>query len=155
MRTATVAPSYCVSGTLVRIREDGRALVDFPGNRAGPLEARLAFSGAPPAPPAAEAPVLLAFEGGDLSLPLIIGFVCDRFPPEAPARVINSDRSRPNELNVDVRQIRLAASDQVVLQCGRASISLTADGTIQIKGARIVSRSSGTHKICGATVRIN
>jgi hypothetical protein len=146
---------HCSVGTLVRIDENGRAFVDFPDNESGLLEARLAFAGQLPDGPAEGTQVLLAFEAGDISLPIIIGFVHDSFPVKRSPCVIEASRLRPDELNVDGRQIRLTATDQVVLQCGRGSITIVSDGSIVIKGTRISSRSSETHKIRGATVRIN
>jgi hypothetical protein len=156
MRTALLNPALCcLTGTLVGVGKDGRAFVDFPGNLAGPIEARLAFPGAPPAAPATDTPVLLAFEDGDPSLPFILGFIAASFAAEPSANIVMPDRSQLVELNVDGRQLRFTATDQLVLQCGQGSITVTSDGSIEIKGTRIVSRASGIHKIRGAAVRIN
>jgi hypothetical protein len=49
----------------------------------------------------------------------------------------------------------LTAEREMVLRCGEASITLTRAGKVIIKGAYIVSRSTGYNKIKGAAVDIN
>lgn len=53
------------------------------------------------------------------------------------------------------RNIELIAEETLVLRCGEGSLSITPDGTVIIKGARILSRSKGVNKIKGASVQIN
>ena len=47
------------------------------------------------------------------------------------------------------------ASREIVLQCGRASIVLTRAGKVLVRGAYLSLRSSGMHRITGASVQIN
>jgi hypothetical protein len=54
----------------------------------------------------------------------------------------------PNELVLQAHQ-------QIELRCGSASIVLTANGKIMIRGDYVVSRSSGVNRIDGASVQIN
>lgn len=154
-RVVLAHPPYCLAGTLVRVDEQGRAFVDFPDNPSGHQEARLASFGELPGLMAPGTPVLLVFEGGDPSLPLIVGVIRDRLPEAEAGQAVGKEGAKIIEWNIDRRQIRFTATDQVVIQCGRGSITLTSDGSIEIKGTRIVSRASGPHKIRGATVRIN
>jgi hypothetical protein len=58
-------------------------------------------------------------------------------------------------LVADKTTIELTAETKLVLKCGEGSISIGKDGTIIIKGARILSRSKGVNKIKGAAVQIN
>jgi hypothetical protein len=51
--------------------------------------------------------------------------------------------------------IVLSGQKEVVLRCGKASIALTADGTVVIKGARLLSSAAGSHRIKGGSVQIN
>ena len=44
---------------------------------------------------------------------------------------------------------------QIVLRCGEASITLTRAGKVLIRGAYVLSRSSGTNRIQGGSVEIN
>lgn len=55
----------------------------------------------------------------------------------------------------DVERLVLSASKEVVLKCGAASITLTQAGKVLIRGADVVSRSSGSNRIKGASVEIN
>jgi hypothetical protein len=43
----------------------------------------------------------------------------------------------------------------MVLQVGKASITLTKDGRIVIRGADVLTRSSGSNRIKGGSVSIN
>lgn len=52
-------------------------------------------------------------------------------------------------------RVRLAAPDELVLRCGKASVVLRKDGRVTVKGTRIVSASTGPHKIKGASVELN
>jgi len=56
---------------------------------------------------------------------------------------------------VDDQRVELTAEREIVLRCGDASITLTRAGKVIIKGAYILSRSSGYNKIKGAAVDIN
>jgi len=47
------------------------------------------------------------------------------------------------------------ASEELVLACGSASISLRADGKIKIRGEDVVTRARRTHWIKGGVVLIN
>ncbi len=47
------------------------------------------------------------------------------------------------------------AKEQLVLRCGKASITLTRAGKILIKGSYVLSRSSGVNRIKGGSVQLN
>ncbi len=49
----------------------------------------------------------------------------------------------------------LDAENEITLQCGKSSITLTAEGKIIIKGEYISSRATGVHRIKGGAVQIN
>jgi hypothetical protein len=145
-------------GRIVRQTTEGQALVDFPGNPFEEIEARLVVGLAAPSCEYGnvDLPVLLVFENGDPTLPIIIGFVQNAFPaPHHQAAAVISDVQRSSPTAVDRETIIFRALGEIVLQCGKSSIILRNDGTIAIKGSKIVSRSSGEHKIKGASVRIN
>jgi hypothetical protein len=59
------------------------------------------------------------------------------------------------EADVDGRRVRVVAKDEIVLQCGDASITLRRNGRIVIKGTYIETCSEGTNRIKGGQVRIN
>ncbi len=145
-------------GRIVQITGDGRALVDWPGNAQGPVEARSILDAE-----AAEAAragtggatVLLVFENGDPSLPIVAGVVRDRLAPAVPKPETVLHLAKPKDALLDGRRIVLDANEEIELRCGRSSILLRKDGKIVVKGAEITSRASGTNKIRGASVKIN
>jgi hypothetical protein len=52
-------------------------------------------------------------------------------------------------------RLELVAEQEIVLRCGEASITLTKAGKIVLRGAYVLSRSSGVNKIKGGSVQIN
>jgi hypothetical protein len=97
--------------------------------------------------------VLVVFEGGDPRRPIVVGVLQDA-PGLVPPAASGVERSA-KDVRVNGKRVSLEAEEEITLRCGRASISLRADGRIVIKGMDIVSRARGTHKVKGATVLIN
>ncbi len=66
-------------------------------------------------------------------------------------------KSTPGTVDVDVDGERLVvtAKEQLVLRCGKASITLTREGKVLIQGAYISSRSSGVNRVKGGSVQLN
>jgi hypothetical protein len=156
----TLQPSEAKSfhvGQLVRVTAEGRALVDYPDNLMGPIEARSIIELKPTHVNLDESslPVLLVFENGDPTLPIVIGIVRDTLYPPAPLEEATISVERPRDVVLDGRTIALDAKEEIVLRCGKSSITLRKDGKIVVKGTQLVSRSSGSNKIKGATVSIN
>ena len=91
------------------------------------------------------AQVALMFVGGDPAQPLVIGRI-QRLPQApAPAAIAHLDGER----------LEFSAEREIVLRCGKASITLTREGKVLIKGAYLSSRSSGVNRIKGGSVQIN
>ncbi len=93
------------------------------------------------------AQVALMFVGGEPSQPLVIGRI-QRLPQATvttPAAVAHIDGER----------LEFSAEREIVLRCGKASITLTREGKVLIKGAYLSSRSSGVNRIKGGSVQIN
>lgn len=89
--------------------------------------------------------VALMFVGGDPSRPLVIGRI--QRLPEA--------RQAPAVAHIDGEHLEFSAEREIVLRCGKASITLTREGKVLIKGAYLSSRSSGVNRIKGGSVQIN
>jgi Domain of unknown function (DUF6484) len=133
-----------VIGILDGFDTEGRPLVDFPGNAAGaPLPA---LTTAPYEADAVGRQVALLFAEGDAARPVIVGLV--RLPGD-----VVPGGARMAELDGD--RLVLRAKQEIVLECGRASITLTRAGKVLVRGTYLSSRSSGAHRIKGASVDIN
>jgi hypothetical protein len=91
--------------------------------------------------------VAIAFIGGDRNRPIILGLL------HAPEPL--SESSEPIELELDGHQVAIQAATQLTLRCGKASITLDADGRIVIKGAQILTQASGSHRIRGSSIQLN
>lgn len=59
------------------------------------------------------------------------------------------------EADVDGARVRITAQDEVVIQCGKASITLRRNGRILIRGTHVETASTGTNRIKGSQVRVN
>jgi len=93
--------------------------------------------------------VVLVFEDGDERRPLVIGVI-----RQSTAR--SDAKTRPTvQLDVDRDRLTVTATDQLVLRCGKASLSMTKEGKVVIYGTYISSRSTGVHRIKGGSVEIN
>jgi hypothetical protein len=141
-----VHTSSILVGTLLGISHDGAPLVSYPGQpsaaavcgrtvvdlHAGHIDSH----------------VLLAFEDLDRKSPIVIGVLRpEGWPLER----------RPDQVQVDADGERLiiTARQQLVLRCGQASITLSADGQVTIKGTNLSSHSSGVNRIKGGSVELN
>jgi len=93
--------------------------------------------------------VLLVFESNENANPIVIGVLRggDGWPAgEKPGQV---------EVQADGEHMIVTARKRLVLRCGKASITLTEEGKILVKGTYVSSRSSGVHRIKGGSVQIN
>lgn len=134
-----------VIGVLAGFDSDNRPLVAFPANPApGCIVARSTIR-------FGENDIgrelALLFEGGNPALPLIIGRI--QHPEE------NALAKAPMKAELDGERIVLSADKEIVLKCGKASITLTRAGKVLIRGAYLLSRSSGANRIKGGSVQIN
>lgn len=93
--------------------------------------------------------IVLMFEDGNPLSPIIMGVL--REGKGWPLAV------RPGQVEVDADHERLviSAKEQVVLRCGKASITLTKAGKVLIEGTYVLSRSSGANRIKGGSVQLN
>ncbi len=58
-------------------------------------------------------------------------------------------------LQLDGERLVLCAERELVLACGKATITLTRAGKVILAGTYLVSRSSGVNRIKGGSVQIN
>lgn len=93
--------------------------------------------------------VVLMFEAGDPAKPIVMGVLREGagWPlAERPGQV---------EVHADGERLVVSASEQLVLRCGKASITLTRAGKVLIEGSYLSSRSSGVNRIKGGSVQLN
>lgn len=90
------------------------------------------------------AQVALMFEAGDLARPLVIGRIQRLQETATPAVAL-----------LDGERLEFTAEREIVLRCGKASITLTRAGKVIIRGTYLSSRSSGVNRIKGGSVQIN
>jgi hypothetical protein len=145
-------------GRIVRIDQSGVVLVDFYGNNSGSIAARTTTSskveilrkGNP-----AGREVLLAFENNDPRFPIIIDTMYSLIEEIAEPATVTFNEEEPQEVSVDGKSISFEAEKEIVLKCGKASITLTKAGKILIKGDYVLSHSSGENRIRGGSVSVN
>lgn len=75
---------------------------------------------------------VVALAGGDQTL-LVLGLV------DAPMR----------------KKAVVEAGKELVLRCGKSSVTLGADGRVSIKGKQLLSRAEGQNRVQGANVALN
>ncbi len=136
-----------VIGLFLSINNEGLPLVAFPGN---PDEtAIVARSTTKMQSEDIGCEVALLFEGGNLRLPLIIG----KIQHTEEEQVVHENE--PATAEMDGESIVLSARQNITLKCGKASITLTKSGKVILRGAYLLSRSSGVNRIKGGSVQIN
>jgi len=145
-------------GKIITVDESGQAFVDFPGNTQGPISARFTNSMKVETlcqAASASKEVLLAFENNDPELPIIIDILYSLVNEIADASTIALETERPKDIMIDGKRVTFDAKEEIVLRCGKASITLTKAGKVLIRGAYLLNRSSGVNRIKGGSVQIN
>jgi hypothetical protein len=128
-----------VRGVLAGISEEGDPVVDFVLNTSGAPVSALSTIPLTSADIGREA--VLMFEDADTARPIVLGLI--------------EVGRQGKKILIDGEQLTLTADREIVLRCGQASITLTHAGKVIIRGAYVVSRSSGANRIKGACVQIN
>ena len=93
-------------------------------------------------------PVVLVFDGADPGKPIVLGVIRHEASPLDP-------NPGQVEMDADGKRLTVSAHAELVLRCGKASITLTKAGKVLLDGTYISSRSSGVNKIKGGSVHIN
>lgn len=145
-------------GRIVRMDESGCIFVDFPGNAGGPIVARTTSSVKTQIfnlrnPTGRE--VLLAFENNNPGLPIIVDTMYSLIEEITEPAASFIEAEEPQEVTIDGKRISFEAENEIVLKCGKASITLTKAGRVLIKGEYVLSHSSGENRIRGGAVSIN
>ena len=137
-----------VIGKLLALVEEGRTpLVTYPGQSTpGALMARSVVDlhsvhvGQD---------VVLGFEQGRGACPIVLGVVQGQAAlpfPQEPGRVT---------VDADGQRMVVAAQKELVLRCGKASVSLRCDGRVEIRGETVLTEAVTANRVRGGTVELN
>jgi hypothetical protein len=127
------------TGWVTNTDKEGRPMVDFAGNPAGPRVARklVPLEGEPLREAiATRRPVQLRFEDGNTRRPVIVGLESE-------------DGTRSNG-DFQIFESR----DGLILRCGKASLTLLRNGKVVLKGTYVETHSEGVNRIKGGVVDI-
>lgn len=92
--------------------------------------------------------VAVMFENGDLHRPLVLS-VIRPYPGQ------KDEEADAREVEIDGERLLLSSNHDIVLRCGKSSITLTRAGKVLIRGAYVSVQSSGAGRIKAASVQIN
>lgn len=152
---SAVARSLVSRARIVALEDDGSVFV-----RVGRERTRRAAVashvdlGAVTAALASGIAALVVFEEARVPSPVIIGFVGET-AVSVTARTIAPVAGPCIEADVDGRRVRVVAKDEIVLECGKASITMRRNGKVIVRGTHVETNSAGTNRIKGGQVRIN
>jgi Domain of unknown function (DUF6484) len=135
-------PTACL-GTIIAINPDGTPQVSVADG--APVVA-MVLGQVPAEQLTSGSQVLVTFIDGDHQRPVILGRVAANAVPR---------RSATATAKVDGQRVELTGQDEVVLTCGKASITLTRAGKVMIKGTYVVTGSTGVNRLTGGSVQIN
>jgi Domain of unknown function (DUF6484) len=137
-----------VIGELLALTEDGTTpLVRFPGQVGESAVA--ARSSVDLHGPHIGQSVVLVFEQGDPARPIVMGVLRGATGwPQA-------DKPAQVDVDADGERLIVSAKEQLVLRCGKASITLTKAGKVLVEGSYVLSRSTGVNRIKGGSVQLN
>jgi hypothetical protein len=143
-----------ICGRIVRLDAKRRPYVEF-ATGAGIVMARtLRSAGLTPGSLREDVPVLLVFEDGDPTQPIIVGLIDSSIPEEETKAFSTPEPACPHAV-IDRKHVILRGQEEVTLICGNASITLRKNGRIVLRGVDVISRASSSNKIRGASVSIN
>jgi hypothetical protein len=175
-----VSPGEVLLGVLVAIDEKGSAVVGFP--QFPQFESTSALATIPVLPLHIGRQVALMFTQGSDPRPIVIGFLYSPlqqmldnsiektvmplpvleamdqivFDESAAASIQSVNVSQHGDtVHIDGKRVVLEGQEEVVLKCGEASITLTRNGKVVIRGKYLLSRSSGLNRILGGSVQVN
>lgn len=128
-----------VVGTIVDFNENSVPFVDHPLNRNSQPVAARSFTALKLENKGRN--VALMFENGDIRKPVVMGLMHD----------VSECHAVLKDNNVKT----IKSSREIVLECGKSSISLREDGVIVINGEEIFSSARKNNIIKGGTIHLN
>lgn len=89
----------------------------------------------------------LLFENGDLSQPLIMGLLHE---PVITVHTVGAVTAVQ-----EAESFSVEAERAIELRCGKASLRLSSDGRIELRGTTVISHATGLNRIRGASIKLN
>ena len=133
-------------GRLLEVERSASAVVEFT-TADGPRHVA-ALSTVPLRPTDIGRRAVLAFVAGELDRPIVLGLLAE-------ADGLQDATESAAEVSDEPDELVLTANRQIVLRCGKATLTLTRAGKILLRGTYLLARSSGVNRIKGASVQIN
>jgi hypothetical protein len=138
---AALDSSLVRSGTLTALTADGAPVVLIRGDELrGGLDAR----------------ACVPLHADDVGREVVL--LWDRERPDSPVVlgvVRPAGEAEALRVTADGKNVTLTARESITLECGEARITLHRSGKIVIRGAHVVSHSSGVNRIRGGSVELN
>jgi uncharacterized protein DUF6484 len=145
--------SGAVLGVLVGFGASGRPLVSFPADGGSQVvEARSCVT---VGTDRIGREVLLVFADGESKAAVITGIIQDDLDARIGTRSTEPGQVPVHGVEADGERLVITAEREIVLRCGPASITLTRDGKLLLRGAYVSTRSAGVNRIKGGSVEIN
>ncbi len=167
----TTTPSEIIIGNLISIDSHGRPLVDFPDNAENHPIVAISTLGLSQQKIGRQ--VALLFVNGDHQKPIIMGLINDPLQelienfeanpidndidvwPQKNIHNIQQRKKIEPQTTIDGERLVLEGKNEIVLKCGDASITLTKEGKIMIRGKYLLNESKGVVRIIGGSVAVN
>lgn len=145
---ATAVAETPLHGVLVGVLHDfddaGRPRIVVPGHIGVPRVAR-AICVLGPGQEGQQCALL--FEEGDLTRPLIMGVLQEP--------VITIHALGATTTTQEAESFTVEAERAIELRCGKASLRLSSDGRIELRGSTVVSHATGLNRMRGASIKLN
>jgi hypothetical protein len=103
---------------------------------------------------AERAEAVLLFEDGDSTRPLLVGLLRSS-APFLDALLAGPLPEAGRVARIDGKRVAIEAKEEVVLQCGKASLTLRRDGRVLLRGVNVITQADRVHKIRGGKVQVN
>lgn len=97
---------------------------------------------------------VLLFEDGDAARPIIVALLRSG-TPHIDAVLAALPPAQQKVARVDGKRVEIEGKDEVVLRCGKASLTLQRDGKVVLRGVNVVTQAEQVQKIRGGKVQIN
>lgn len=150
---ATPPTHYASCGIVVGIVSGTSCWVSYPENPSAQAQKAWVLNHVGEVEPGQT--VLLQFLSGDVARPIVAGVMPGSETSSTTAPGALQEPTAPATLEINGEKLALSAQQSITLRCGKASLTMKADGTIEIRGTELLSRSSGQNAIRGASVSLN